>query len=528
MFFNRIGLLAVSLTLACALTTRAQQSQTDEYSPVRDEASPGVWHLMRYAGVLQQEAGLPRPTVAGVTFALYGEKEGGIPLWMETQNVQVDSQGHYSALLGETKTGGVPAELFASGKTRWLGIQVAGQFAEERVPLGSVPYAVQAGDAQTLGGKSAVDYALTAQIQQQVQEEVRRELQAAGFAVSGDDPAGAGYQKQVRPEDSGPPPDPGTPPSNVITHETLVAKLDMVLAKLDTIDATLNQPERVFSFVLCTEPIIKNATNGVLEFNLDLDGQGRLGVEAFGNGLLTHANVQVAGKVGNETAVEWNILKLGVCVDLGAAVRNASPTTSSGGATPLRQASLTANDGIAAANGGGLLDHIANLNQDAMLAQMLGLADSLGIDPANLQNAMGTVASLSFDTSGGPFTALQLKEADRAALMATLPIPVGMKPVLTDPGGFFRSQVQSLLPQLTQPNGICNISPPPGLELFLDLICNQPAEPFGPLLTGLKTTTDAINTSVNTVKSNVNTVKTGMESLVDDFITELCKKILCG
>ncbi|MBI4442752.1 MAG: hypothetical protein HY649_05190 [Acidobacteria bacterium] len=484
------------------MTTRAQQSQTDEDSPARKEASPGVWHLMRYAGVLQASAGQPRSSVAGVTFSLYEEQEGGAALWIETHNVQVDGQGHYAALLGGTRTEGLPAELFRSGKARWLGIQVAGQPEEVRVPLASVPYAVQAGDAETLGGRSAADYALSEQIQ-----EVQNGLRAAGF-----DLAGGRFQKQARPEDPGPLPDPGTPPSNVITHETLLAKLNIVLAKLDTIDATLNEPEPVFSFVFCSEPAISYGGRFKGEFDLDGTGEGRLGAEAYGNGLF--ARLKAVGKITSEQelALNWDILKFGFCFDLGALVRNVTSTNSSGGATPLRQASLTATDGIAA--NGVFLEKIKNLDQGKMLDDMLRLADTLGVDPANLQTAMGTVASLSFDTNGGPLAALQLKDADREALMATLPIPAGVRPVVEDPGSFLRDQVESLLTQLTQPKGICNISLPPGLEPFLAEVC-KPAnkDPFGPLLTGMKTTTDAINTTVNSVKSTVNTVKNKVEDM---------------
>ena len=511
MFFNRIGAVVVSLTLAWAMAARAQQSQTDEYSPVREEASPGVWHLMRYAGVLQQEAGLPRPTMAGVTFALYGEKEGGIPLWMETQNVQVDSQGHYSALLGETKTGGVPAELFASGKTRWLGIQMAGQFVEERVPLGSVPYGVQAGDAQTLGGRSAADYTLTAQIQQQVQEEVRRELQAAGFDVSADDSAGGRFQKQGNLVAMGPPP-------NVVTLAALNEKLDNILE-------ILNEPEHVFSWVFCAAPAFHMEIAGP-QTELAIEGMvgGGAGANIFGNGAWANLTGTPKGKIGFGASIGADIPKFDFCFDLGALIRNlerSGGTTpfSSGGATPLRQASLTATDGSAAINlEDPFLKKIADLskpeNYEKMLAQMLGLADKLGVDPKNLQTLLGTVANLSIDTSGGPFTAMQLKQKDLDALVAALPIPAGMRPVVENPVGFFSDQIESLLTPLTQPThptqGICNLSIP-GLELLMDSICSQPPDPFGPMLIAINKVTDDINTTVNSVKGTV-------ENLAQDLV----------
>jgi len=47
--------------------------------------------------------GNPRAGLVGVTFSIYAEESGGSPLWVETQNVQADKNGHYAALLGATK-----------------------------------------------------------------------------------------------------------------------------------------------------------------------------------------------------------------------------------------------------------------------------------------------------------------------------------------------------------------------------------------------------------------------------------------
>src|SRR5712692_9610630 len=83
-----------------------------------------VPRLVKLAGTFKDEQGQPRTGVVGVTFAIYKDQEGGAPLWMETQNVELDEQGHYSVLLGATKPEGLPLELFSSGEPRWLGVQV--------------------------------------------------------------------------------------------------------------------------------------------------------------------------------------------------------------------------------------------------------------------------------------------------------------------------------------------------------------------------------------------------------------------
>ena len=98
-------------------------------------------------------------SVVGVTFALYADETGGAPLWLETQNVQVDSTGHYTALLGFTKSEGLPIDLFISRQAQWLGVQQDGQAEQPRIMLLSVPYALKAADAETFGGLPPSAYA---------------------------------------------------------------------------------------------------------------------------------------------------------------------------------------------------------------------------------------------------------------------------------------------------------------------------------------------------------------------------------
>jgi len=114
-------------------------------------------HLIRLTGVLKNSTGEPSGSAVGITFAIYSSSSGGAPLWQETQNVRLDKQGRYAALLGVTTLQGVPAELFSSGEPRWLGIraQLPGESEQARTLLASVPYALEAADAQTLGGLPA-------------------------------------------------------------------------------------------------------------------------------------------------------------------------------------------------------------------------------------------------------------------------------------------------------------------------------------------------------------------------------------
>jgi trimeric autotransporter adhesin len=118
--------------------------------------------LVRFGGNVNDAKGDPVTGVASITFALYSEQTGGAPLWMETQNVTADSSGHYSALLGATLSQGLPAELFTSEQAHWVGVQVQGQPEQPRVLLVSAPYALKAGDAETIGGLPPSAFVLAA------------------------------------------------------------------------------------------------------------------------------------------------------------------------------------------------------------------------------------------------------------------------------------------------------------------------------------------------------------------------------
>ncbi len=138
------SMVSLAVLIACAMpVTSAQQT------------NPVVPTLVNFSGMLSSADHKPLTGIVGVTFALYQDSGGGAPLWMETQNVQPDKNGHYSVQLGAASSQGLPASVFASGEARWLGVQVQGEAEQPRVMLLSVPYALKAGDAQTLGEKPA-------------------------------------------------------------------------------------------------------------------------------------------------------------------------------------------------------------------------------------------------------------------------------------------------------------------------------------------------------------------------------------
>jgi Chaperone of endosialidase len=150
-FLVRLCLLSLPLLLTALL-----YGQT----PV----ASAVPQMVKYSGTLNDDTGRARAGVIGVTFAVYRDEHGGSPLWMETQNVQADRSGAYTVDLGSSKSAGLPRDLFASGEARWLGVQPEGQAEQTRVLLLSVPYALKAGDAETIGGLPPSAFVLAAPV----------------------------------------------------------------------------------------------------------------------------------------------------------------------------------------------------------------------------------------------------------------------------------------------------------------------------------------------------------------------------
>jgi hypothetical protein len=142
---------AILILAALPGQVTAQQNNAPASSSATSRAVP---QIIQFSGTLgSSSAPAPSGTVS-ITFTLYENEQGGTALWSETDNVQVDAQGHYTALLGSASPEGLPMNLFATVQANWLAVQplLEGFGEEPRVLLVSAPYALKAGDAETIGG----------------------------------------------------------------------------------------------------------------------------------------------------------------------------------------------------------------------------------------------------------------------------------------------------------------------------------------------------------------------------------------
>jgi len=138
-----------SLATFLALLMFAGSGLAQQQAPTSSATVP---RWVNFSGTAVNEQGKAISGIAGVTFAIYKDQSDGAPLWLETQNVTADAKGNYTVQLGATKPEGLPLDLFSTGEARWLGVRVNGGEEQPRVLLLSVPYALKAADAETIGG----------------------------------------------------------------------------------------------------------------------------------------------------------------------------------------------------------------------------------------------------------------------------------------------------------------------------------------------------------------------------------------
>ena len=149
-----LAVVLVSVGLAPALHAQS--------APGSGSVVTAVPRLVWFSGTVRPADRAPGAAVESVTVSVYRDETGGEPIWQETQNVVVGAGGRYNVLVGSSTADGLPVALFTNGQPRWLSVQFdrGGEPEQPRVQFASVPYALKAIDADTLGGRPAAAYAL--------------------------------------------------------------------------------------------------------------------------------------------------------------------------------------------------------------------------------------------------------------------------------------------------------------------------------------------------------------------------------
>jgi len=180
-------LMLAGLGVAALGTVGTMPAQDSNSAATAASQITAVPPLVRYAGNAAHRAG---DTVEAV-FRIYSAQQGGEPVWSETQRVAIGADGKYSILLGAGTDGGIPAQVFAAGEARWLGVSIERAPEQPRTALVSVAYAMKAADADSVGGLAASELVTRAQLSSVARQMAAQATQLAGPAPQVT-PSGAG------------------------------------------------------------------------------------------------------------------------------------------------------------------------------------------------------------------------------------------------------------------------------------------------------------------------------------------------
>ncbi len=98
--------LAKSLLLCCTMSLLVVATMNAQ-DGVASSGTAVVPRLVNYSGSAINEQSRPVTGIVGITFSIYNAREGGAPLWIETQNVQPDAKGNYTGPARRDHVGGV-------------------------------------------------------------------------------------------------------------------------------------------------------------------------------------------------------------------------------------------------------------------------------------------------------------------------------------------------------------------------------------------------------------------------------------
>ena len=265
---------------------------------------------------------------------------------------------------------------------------------------------------------------------------------------------------------------PGGPPP---TNQEILDRLNDVLAKL-------NEPEPIFSFVLCSEPAFQGEVEAGTQLTLDGTLEARAGAEAFANGAMIRLKGKPAAKLDFKVKGGWDFIKFGACWDIGATVRN-NRAQSGSSLSPTARAAAT----------GDLADVVAGLDLADLQQKLQALAGRLQIDPARILATLESVGDISFN--GSPFGILG-EDGILHQFVQNLPLPEKIRAVAENPASLI-DKFRELRAQ-----GICNLDLPPALSGPIGQICQLVAsEPLRPLLNRVEAGVDTISGIVTTIQN---------------------------
>jgi len=230
-------------------------------------------------------------------------------------------------------------------------------------------------------------------------------------------------------------------------------------------------PPEVFGLQICLKAGLAGEVGLSGEQTLKLEGQGRVGAEAYGNGVMAHIRAipgaRIGGGVKGDAAGE-----LTACFDLRALAQRIRAGTLPFAMPPRQQQAVL---------------RMADTDEAVLAGKLLDFAALTNLDPTSVQEALDQIPQLATDVNP-----IRMAEPGNAVttLAQSVPMSFQARARIQDVNATFDTFQQ-------QSGQLCAASLPPGLARMVDPVCTAAANE--PLKGAIQTTA----TRVNDVQSRV-------------------------
>jgi hypothetical protein len=278
-------------------------------------------------------------------------------------------------------------------------------------------------------------------------------------------------------------------------QQQILAELQRLEGRIDALSPPGSDP--VFGLQLCIKGGVGGEVGASGENDLKVEGEGRVGAEAFGNGAMAKAkggpSFKLEGAVKGEAGGE-----LTACFDLRALAQRIQALHSSPSVTLRRRGPNAGNPTSVAGSGlssdaEATLLRLASVDPNQLLEVAASFVDATALDPAALPAALEHVRDLPLALDSAHFG----KGEAIASLAAALPLPAQQRALLLEPG--------ILLDALQQQQALCSQQDlPPRLAGMVGRACAAAAnEPLQQALLDVDTRMGAVQGSVSSLSSQV-------------------------
>ena len=277
--------------------------------------------------------------------------------------------------------------------------------------------------------------------------------------------------------------------------EELETKVDGVDTKLAAMDAKLDatHPEdAVFGLEVCVKGALGGEGGYAVEQELRIEAEGRVGAEAYGNGLMAKLRALPGAKLEGGAKGEVGG-ELSACFDLRALAQQLRARGAAPGISPDAAATI---------------QRLAAVDQDELLEALATFVDATSLDPGAFAAALERVRTLPSGIDPGSIGHGELV----ASLAEVLPLPAQHRARLLDPG--------AMLASFQDDRVLCELQGlPPALAEIVDQACaGAAAENLADIIVGTQSKLDALQSSLAAARNAIAAVPANVVNAICNVI----------